>query len=92
MSAIKVPMIRKSLSRKKQTAGKVTAPRREPTDILLLARSPITTIPSAERASKGLIARSAPKAVATPFPPLKWYRHGHICPQNTASAQTAPVL
>ena len=65
------PTMIKSFSINQQATGKVAAPSKEPTDIRLLIKSPHATIARAVSARSQLTDKIAPKAVATPLPPLK---------------------
>ena len=58
--------------------GNDTAPVIEPMDMRFVMNTTITTMPSAENPSAGLIPTAAPNIVATPLPPLNLYITGHM--------------
>ena len=84
---MQIPAGRNSFSIKYAKNGNARAAVTEPSETILVTNTTSTTMPRHIKASCQFSASSAPKAVATPFPPLNFSNNGQTCPRNTASAQ-----
>lgn len=61
----------------------------ELSETYLVSIKTTTKTSRAKRVGRGAKARNAPRAVATPFPPLNWRKGEKQCPQIALNPSTA---